>query len=273
MGRELYTRLNTLSDHYGKVGHNLEKAVEAYNATLSSLDSRVGVTARKLHEMDIPGRTDRTRGSPCLLIRGLAEIRHYKSAAFVRGNSHGPAATGRIFRRVTSQAKKVLRRPKLRSPQHRAGQGSWAARGNLAHGRVDFHPHGYHRVGLPRVPRHRLTAGGAHRRRTGLFLTVASIPIVYAITVVLAGFFITKANLPEGASAFSKTAIVTAAFPLSRGSCGSSLPWWARQSSPGCAGHATARRPSAPPKWKPLPAEPTPTKTDATARSAYRLQT
>ena len=48
----------------------------------------------------------------------------------------------------------------------------------------------------------------------GLFLTVASIPIVYAITVGVAGFFITKANLPEGASAFSKTAIVTAAFPL-----------------------------------------------------------
>lgn len=48
----------------------------------------------------------------------------------------------------------------------------------------------------------------------GLFLTVASIPIFYAITVVLAGFFITKANLPEGASSFSKTAIVTSAFPL-----------------------------------------------------------
>lgn len=64
LGRELYTRLNTLSDHYGKVGHNLEKAVEAYNATLSSLDSRVGVTARKLHEMEIPGRTDRTPREP-----------------------------------------------------------------------------------------------------------------------------------------------------------------------------------------------------------------
>lgn len=66
-----------------------------------------------------------------------------------------------------AKQKKVLRRPKLRPPQHLAGQGSWAARGNLAHGRVDFHPRGYHRVGLPRVPRHRLTAGGAHRRRTG----------------------------------------------------------------------------------------------------------
>lgn len=48
----------------------------------------------------------------------------------------------------------------------------------------------------------------------GLFLTVAAIPTLYGITVVLAGFFITKANLPEGASPFSKTAIVTAAFPL-----------------------------------------------------------
>ena len=103
------------------------------------------------------------------MIRGHAEIRHYKSAAFVRGNSHRPAATGRIFRRVTSQAKKVLRRPKLRSPQHRAGQGPWAARGTLAHRRVYFHSDGFHRVGLPRVPCHRLTAGGAHRRRAGPF--------------------------------------------------------------------------------------------------------
>ena len=59
LGRELYTRLGTLNQHYDKVGRSLAKAVEAYNASLASLDSRVGVTARRLKEMDVPGRVDR----------------------------------------------------------------------------------------------------------------------------------------------------------------------------------------------------------------------
>jgi len=59
LGRELYTRLNTMGDHYNRVGRQLEKTIEAYNATLGSLDSRVMVTARRLSEMDVPARTDR----------------------------------------------------------------------------------------------------------------------------------------------------------------------------------------------------------------------
>ena len=64
LGRELYTRLNTLNEHYDKVGRGLERAVEAYNASLVSLDSRVGVTARRLKEMDIPARVDRQPREP-----------------------------------------------------------------------------------------------------------------------------------------------------------------------------------------------------------------
>lgn len=59
LGSELYSRLNTLGDHYNRVGRSLEKAVEAFNSTLSSMDSRVMVTARRLSEMDIPTRTDK----------------------------------------------------------------------------------------------------------------------------------------------------------------------------------------------------------------------
>ena len=59
LGSELYTRLNTVGDHYNRVGRSLEKAVEAFNSTLSSMDSRVMVTARRLSEMDIPNRTDK----------------------------------------------------------------------------------------------------------------------------------------------------------------------------------------------------------------------
>lgn len=59
LGRELYARLNTMGEHYNKVGKNLEKAVEAYNSTLSCMDSRVMVSARRLNDLDIPARTDK----------------------------------------------------------------------------------------------------------------------------------------------------------------------------------------------------------------------
>lgn len=64
LGRELYTRLNTLGEHYNSVGRQLNKTVEAYNSTLASLDSRVAVTARRLSEMDITTRTDRAPVEP-----------------------------------------------------------------------------------------------------------------------------------------------------------------------------------------------------------------
>lgn len=55
LGRELYQRLGTMSEHYNRVGQSLQRAVESYNATLASMDARVMVTARKLHEMNLPG--------------------------------------------------------------------------------------------------------------------------------------------------------------------------------------------------------------------------
>lgn len=58
LGRELFTRLGTMGDHFNRVGHSLDKAVESYNSTLSSIDSRVMVTARRLAELEVPARTD-----------------------------------------------------------------------------------------------------------------------------------------------------------------------------------------------------------------------
>ena len=57
LGEELYRRLGTLTEHYNRVGSSLEKAVESYNATLASLDSRVMVTARKLEELGAVGHS------------------------------------------------------------------------------------------------------------------------------------------------------------------------------------------------------------------------
>lgn len=56
LGAELHQRLSTMAEHYNRVGSSLEKAVEAFNATLASMDSRVMVTARKLEELEVPLR-------------------------------------------------------------------------------------------------------------------------------------------------------------------------------------------------------------------------
>lgn len=53
LGRELYTRLGVVSSHLDKLGGHIGKAVESFNSTVSSVDSRVGVTARKLHELEL----------------------------------------------------------------------------------------------------------------------------------------------------------------------------------------------------------------------------
>ena len=49
-GRVLYKRLATLADHFGTVGRSLHKAVDAFNATVGSLERNVLPAARKLKD-------------------------------------------------------------------------------------------------------------------------------------------------------------------------------------------------------------------------------
>jgi DNA recombination protein RmuC len=51
LGSELYDRLNTLTNHFSKLGKNLSAAVDGYNQTISSLNSRVMVSTKKLKEL------------------------------------------------------------------------------------------------------------------------------------------------------------------------------------------------------------------------------
>ncbi|NEE00485.1 DNA recombination protein RmuC [Phytoactinopolyspora halotolerans] len=53
LGRELHARLSTMGSHMGKLGRQLDNAVSAYNSTVSSLESRVLVTARKMAELKV----------------------------------------------------------------------------------------------------------------------------------------------------------------------------------------------------------------------------
>jgi DNA recombination protein RmuC len=53
LGRELYARLGTMGGHVDKLGRQLTGAVNSYNDTVRSLESRVLVTARKLNELEV----------------------------------------------------------------------------------------------------------------------------------------------------------------------------------------------------------------------------
>lgn len=53
LGRELYQRLSTMGSHIDKLGRSLGTAVGSYNSAVSSLESRVLVTARKMSDLKV----------------------------------------------------------------------------------------------------------------------------------------------------------------------------------------------------------------------------
>jgi DNA recombination protein RmuC len=55
LGSELHTRLATLGKHVGEMGGALSRSVETYNRMVGTLESRVMVTSRKMHEIGVVG--------------------------------------------------------------------------------------------------------------------------------------------------------------------------------------------------------------------------
>jgi DNA recombination protein RmuC len=55
LGRELHGRLGTLAGHLTGLGAGLERAVQSYNHTVRSMESRVLVTARRFEELGVTG--------------------------------------------------------------------------------------------------------------------------------------------------------------------------------------------------------------------------
>jgi DNA recombination protein RmuC len=52
LGKQLYERIANLAEHWTDVGNRLDKAVEAYNRSVATLESRVRVSARRLRDLE-----------------------------------------------------------------------------------------------------------------------------------------------------------------------------------------------------------------------------
>ena len=56
IGSQLYERLSVMNSYFTKLGKNLSSSVEAYNQTISSLNSRVMVSAKKLKDIGLSSK-------------------------------------------------------------------------------------------------------------------------------------------------------------------------------------------------------------------------
>jgi DNA recombination protein RmuC len=51
LGRELYERITTMSEHFGRIGSSLKGSVENYNKAVGAMETRVLVSARRFQEL------------------------------------------------------------------------------------------------------------------------------------------------------------------------------------------------------------------------------
>ncbi len=79
LGRELHGRLSTLGGHVGRLGRQLDGAVRAYNETVSSLESRVLVSARRLADLKV---TDAELETPAQVDRAARQVQAPELVAF-----------------------------------------------------------------------------------------------------------------------------------------------------------------------------------------------
>jgi DNA recombination protein RmuC len=55
LGRQLHERVGTMAGHFEDLRRALDRAVESYNRTVGSLETRVLATARRFRELGVTG--------------------------------------------------------------------------------------------------------------------------------------------------------------------------------------------------------------------------
>ena len=81
LGRELYERLSTMGEHVAKLGRSLDTAVESYNKTVGSLESRVLVKARRFKDLSVTNgnRSELDQLEPIERVPRLLQASEYSS--------------------------------------------------------------------------------------------------------------------------------------------------------------------------------------------------
>ena len=100
IGRDLYSRLGTLGGHVVAMGASLGRSVEQYNRFVGTLESRVLVTARRMHDLHLtteaPVRLDPIETAPRSLSaseltddlgRDVADTRGARDDAYLEGEA------------------------------------------------------------------------------------------------------------------------------------------------------------------------------------------
>lgn len=82
LGRELHGRLATLGGHVARLGRQLDGAVKAYNESVSSLESRVLVSARRMADLKV---TDAELETPPQVDRGARQVQAPELVASISG--------------------------------------------------------------------------------------------------------------------------------------------------------------------------------------------
>lgn len=79
LGKQLYDRLFTLSEHWNRLGKNLNQTVDAFNQASSSIESRVYVSARKLKDLGVNTSKDLLMKEPIDVVSKLTHFEKTES--------------------------------------------------------------------------------------------------------------------------------------------------------------------------------------------------
>lgn len=116
LGRELHERLATLGTHVTRMGTSLRRSVETYNAMVGTLESRVLVTSRRMHELDLsqevvsPPPPVEVAPRPLTAAELIADVVGGPESEAVEGHDSGPAGRdARHLRDTVGQRTKAPR--------------------------------------------------------------------------------------------------------------------------------------------------------------------